>query len=220
MRLLAFGPVVLVLVTIAAVGQNSPPRLSDFQSWDELDISARVTDNVDVSWISQGRFSADYANPATALTGAEVAVALGSHVVVAPSYYYLAFKTTSGKSGHFEVPLFAATLRLAHGRWTLSDRSRFLGAIGGGNNSWLYLNRPRFDYQIGPRRWGASAFVWDEVFYFSLFDGWTRNRAAAGMKKVFNRHWATDLYYLRQDDSKTQPRVINGIGFTVEVRVR
>jgi len=208
------------IASLAAYGQSAATRSSDFQSWDELDVSGRLAKTVDVSWISQGRFSTQFANPATYLSGVEATVGLGSHLFVAPSYYYLAYKTTTGHSGHFQVSMLAATLKVERERWTVSDRSRFLGAIGGGNDFWLYLNRPRIDYSVGSPRWGTSAFLWDEVFYFSVFHGWTRNRSAAGVRKAINKNWAADLYYLRQDDSKTQPQVINGVGATLELRIR
>lgn len=208
------------IISPPASGQSATARLADFQSWDELDVSARLAKSVDVSWISEGRFSAQFANPTTDFSGAEATVGIGSHLLVAPSYYYLAYRTTTGESGHFHIPMLAATLKVARERWTLSDRSRFLGAIGGGNDFWLYLNRPRVDYSVGAPRWGTSAFLWDEVFYFSVFHGWTRNRAAAGVRKAVNKNWAVDLYYLRQDDSKAQPRVINGVGATLELRIR
>lgn len=76
-----------------------------------------------------------------------------------------------------------------------------MGAIGGSDNFWLYVNRPRVDYRLGPPSWGSSLFSWDEAFYFSLFHGWTRSRFAIGTRKAFNHRWAADVYYLRQDDS-------------------
>jgi hypothetical protein len=208
------------IISLSASGQSAATRLSDFQSWDELDVSARLAKNVDVSWISEGRFSTQFGNPATYFSGAEATIGIGSHLLVAPSYYYLAYRTTAGQSGHFHIPMLAATLKVARERWTVSDRNRFLGAIGGGNDFWLYLNRPRVDYTLGSPRWGTSAFLWDEVFYFSVFHKWTRNRSAAGVRKAIHKNWAVDLYYLRQDDSKLQPRVINGVGATLELRIR
>jgi len=220
LRAATLGLCFFTIQSLSAYGQSAATRLSDFQSWDELDVSARLAKTLDVSWVLQGRFSTQFANPATYLSGAEATVGIGSHLLVSPSYYYLAYKTTTGHSGHFQVPILAATLKFGRERWTISDRSRFLGAIGGANDFWLYLNRPRVDYTVASPRWGTSAFLWDEVFYFSVFHGWTRNRSAAGVRKAINRKWAADLYYLRQGDSKTQPRVINGVGVTLELRIR
>jgi len=220
LRATALGLCFHTIVSLPAHGQSASTRLSDFQSWDELDVSARLSKSVDVSWISQGRFSTQFANPATYLSGAEATIDIGSHLLVAQSCYYLAYQTTTGHSGHFQVPMLSATLKFARERWTISDRSRFLGAIGGGSDFWLYLNRPRVDYTVASPRWGTSAFLWDEVFYFSVFHAWTRNRSAAGVRKTISKKWAADLYYLRQDDSKAQPRIINGVAVTLELRIR
>jgi len=103
------------IISLSASGQSAATRLSDFQSWDELDVSARLAMNMDVSWISQGRFSTQFANPATYLSGAEATVGVGSHLLVAASFYYLAYKRTTGHSRHFQVPMLAATLKICAG---------------------------------------------------------------------------------------------------------
>ena len=209
---------VLLLAGIPASGQSSAP-LSDFQSWNEVDVSARVAQHLDAQWVSQGRFSTGYPNPATYLSGVDLKIGVGSHLEVTPSYYYLAFESTSGSKGHFQVPMLAATVRIEHEGWKFSERNRFMGAIGGGREFWIYVNRPRVDWEAS-RKWSASLFAWDEVFYFSLLNKWNRNRFAAGARKAFGERWAADAYYLRQDDSVLQPRRINGLGLTLEVRIR
>lgn len=211
------------VVASAASGQNTRKSASveaDFQSWDELDVSAKVIKNVDASWVSQGRFSTQFPNPETYLSGADLNVSMGSHLVVTPSYYYLAVQTTSGLKAHYQVPMLAGTIKETWEGWTLSDRNRFLGAIGSDGDFWIYVNRPRADYRLGPQKSATSFFVWDEVFYFSIFHGWTRNRFAVGARRAINKQWAADLYYLHQDDGQIQPRAINGVGVTFEFRIR
>ena len=209
---------VLVSATIPAHAQSE--ILSDFQSWDELEVSARLSSNVDFSWVSQGRFSAGYSNPATYLTGGDLKVGAGRYLEITPSYYYLGFITVTDRRGQFQVPMLAGTVRDTWRRWTVGDRNRFMGAIGGGSDFWIYVNRPRIDCSVGSSRLGTSLFAWDEMFYVSLFHQWTRNRFASGIKKSLNERWAAEVYYLRQDDSKFQPRRINGLGITLEVRLR
>ncbi len=219
------GPVIrgfvlcwMLAAVSSASGQNA--ILSDFQSWDEVDFSARLAKNLDASWVSQGRLSTTYPNPETYLSGIDLKVGIGRHLEITPSYYYLGATGLTGRSGHFQVPMLTATVRNTWNRWTMADRNRFLGALGGANNFWIYVNRPRVDYSLPPARWRTSTFVWDEVVYVSLFHERSRNRFASGLRKSFNEYWATDVYYLRQDDSHIQPRRINGLGVTLEIRIR
>ncbi len=210
----------LLLLVATAVGSAQSVKLPDFQNWDELDVSARISRTADLSWVSQGRFSSAYSNPASYLTGADVKVEVARNFEITPSYYYLAYINTADQRGHFQVPMLSATWRDSWGRWTVADRNRFMGAIRGAGDFWIYLNRPRVDYRIGPSRSGMALFAWDEIFYFSVFHGWTRNRLALGIRRMLNERWAADVYYLRQDDNRIQPRDINGVGVTLEVRIR
>ena len=194
--------------------------LGDLQSWDELDVSARVNKTVDFAWVSQGRFSIQYPNPQAFLTGGDLKIGLGHYFEVTPSYYYLGLQSVTGRGGHYQIPMLSATTRVTWKGFTVADRNRFLGALRSDKNFWIYVNRPRVDKSFGPARWGTSAFVWDEIFYFSLFRGWTRNRFAAGVHKQFTENWATDFYYLRQDDNQVQPRAIDGLSVTLELRIR
>ncbi len=57
-------------VTAQAPGPSAPPR-SDFQSWNELDISARLAPVLDVTWDSKVRFSTGLENPAAYIFGAD-----------------------------------------------------------------------------------------------------------------------------------------------------
>jgi Protein of unknown function (DUF2490) len=219
MGLTVFFRCLLATMPIAAYGQSSATPLSDFQSWDEVDVSARASRILDIAWVTQGRFSSGYPNPAAYLSGLDFKLNAGSHFEFTPSYYYAAFRTTSGKKGHVQVPIFAMTMRATRKSWTVSDRNRFLGAIGGGKDFWIYRNRPRVDYNLSAKS-RTTVFVWDEVSYFSLFHRWNRNRFAAGLSKAFNEKWAADIYYLRQDDSVVQPRDMNGLGLTLALRIR
>lgn len=210
----------LLLLSARLTSKAQAVELPDFQNWDELDVSARISKAVDLSWVSQGRFSTAYSNPATYLTGADVKFWAGSHLEISPSYYYLAYINAADRRGDFQVPMLSATWRENWRRWTVADRNRLMGAIGGGNDFWIYLNRPRVDYMVGSSRSATWLFAWDEIFYFSVFHGWTRNRFASGIKKSINERWTADAYYLRQDDSRIQPRDINGVGVTLEIRIR
>jgi hypothetical protein len=195
---------------------------SDWQNWDELDLQTRLSSHLDATWVAQGRFSSRLSNPAVEVLGADFNFEVSKYLVITPSYYWFAFRTASGVEGHGHDPILAATMFAKYGALTMSDRNRFVGALGitGTEDFWIYGNRPRIDYQIGPDSWKTSLFVWDEIFYFSNHNDWTRNRLAIGGRKALNEQTTVNLYYQRQNDGHSSPRVINAVVVLIELRLR
>jgi hypothetical protein len=204
------------------VAQAPIEQGKDQQNWYELDVSTRLTSVLEATWVAQTRFSSRLPNPADYVVGADFNFAVSKWLVVTPSYYYFALRRPSNNTGYGHDPILAATLISKWRALTMSDRNRFIGALGvtGDGNFWVYGNRPRIDYQIGPVQRKASLFVWDEFFYFSNRAGWTRNRFAVGGRKAFSDRIAATLYYQRQTDAYVRPSHINTVGVLFELRLR
>jgi Protein of unknown function (DUF2490) len=147
---------------------------------------------------------------------------VSKHLVITPSYYYFGFRSVAGAKGHGHDPILAATLFSRYGALTISDRNRFIGALGiaGTQDFWVYGNRSRIDYKLGLDDWQTSLFVWEQMFYFSNSGGWTRNRLAIGVRKAFNEGMAINMYYQRQTDGHSSAACINGIVVLIELRLR
>jgi hypothetical protein len=66
---------------------------------------------------------------------------------------------------------------------------------------------------------------WDELdlqtrLFSSNHNGWTRNRLAIGGRKALNERTTVNLYYQRQNDGHSSPRVINAVVVLIELRLR
>ena len=210
---------VLAATTALAV-TAAPAPVTDLQTWNELDLLTRVTPSVDVTWIGRVRLSEELPNPARVVFGTDWNFSLNNIWVVTPSWYYETYRTASGSTAYRRSPIFAVTPTVSFGNWSVSDRNRVGMRIDSRveGSSWFYRNRLRIDYHASVM---PSFFAWDEVFYFSQYDGWTRNRVAVGGQEVFAERFTAQLYYQREDNvAGNQPHCINMVALVLEIRLR
>ena len=138
---------------------------------------------------------------------------------------YFAYKTEATSSKPSSIENYAemeATPRFyGPAKLLLSDRNRGdLGFINGAFQP-RYRNRLKLERTRRLRKeWSLTPYAYAEVFYDWRYNGFTRQRYAAGNVVEFNKRVALDGYYLRQEDSRAKVKGMNVFGLTLEVFLR
>ncbi|MBB5327817.1 DUF2490 domain-containing protein [Tunturiibacter gelidoferens] len=190
----------------------------DNQIWPELDIYNKVGSHLDLTLISQGRFSFDLPNPEIYVFGIDANILVNKYLLITPSYYFYRFDQPAKRLGYGQNPVLAATVEVTKHRYRIDDRNRFVAVIGGGDSFWVYGNRLRIEQKFTRSR--DFVFAWDELFYFSSTGAWQRNRAAVGFHKSFDERLSVEPYFLHQTDGHSRPGDLNTLGIILNVRLR
>ena len=109
----------------------------------------------------------------------------------------------------------------------LSDRNRQDFRFVNGSFSFRYRNRLQFEREFRMLKRSFTPHASVEVFHDSRFDVWNRNRLTAGtqiqLKRGFpllreltpRKQVILDLYYTKQNDSRSDPHHVHAIGATL-----
>lgn len=117
-------------------------------------------------------------------------------------------------------------------KWSiqLTDRNRQDWRWVNGDFSFRYRNRITAEKEF--RVWGRPVTPYGsaEVFYDSRFSTFNRYRFATGVQYTFKKHGSgeplllllrkqrvLDIYYLRQEDTRSQPKHVNAIGISFAI---
>jgi len=150
-------------------------------------------------------------------------IAPDKFLMIRAGYLYNKTAATSSKPASVEnIGVIEATPRYyLPAKVLLSNRNR--GELGfvKGDFQPKYRNRLKLERTSRlQKEWSLTPYAYAEVFYDWRYDGFTRQRYAAGNVLEFNKRVALDTYYLRQEDSRAKVRGLNVIGMTIELYLR
>lgn len=95
----------------------------------------------------------------------------------------------------------------------LTDRNRGeFRSINGKPFDTRYRNRLRLERDLRHGSFTCTPYIFDEIFYDTSYDRWTPNRYGVGIQFPAGRHMVFDPYYMRQNDSQSNPPHLNIIG--------
>jgi hypothetical protein len=200
--------------------QSSLPPEQDTQEWNDFQLSVPVTQEIDFNLLGTLRLGRHISRAVDERIGVGFTLRMGQHLSASPSYLHISVQPFEGRIAFEERVSFPITVRLHLGEFTLSERNLYEHRVRRpGVDSNRYRNKVQLEYPMGPPKMKLSLFVADEVFYDWGANAWVRNRASIGVVKVFNKHLTADLYYLRQNDSHSQPGDLHVIGLALRFRL-
>lgn len=205
-----------VSLAISAFSQEVAKE-SDFQSWNDVQVTVPATKKLDFVLTGTFRFGEDV----TRLVDRRVAVAfnykLTDWLSVQPGYTNIVTDPKVGRNRTENRLSLAATYKFPFKKFTLTDRNLFERRFRSGQNSTRYRNRLQLEIPL-KKFYDTRFFASDEIFYDWSLDKFSRNRFQIGLGKNFTKHFGLDVFYMRQNDGTTRPGDLNVIGTTWKIK--
>jgi uncharacterized protein DUF2490 len=212
--------VCLLLFALTGLASAQIIDRADNQLWNDVQVAVPLTKNIDFNMLGTLRLGRDISRPVDERLGTGFTFRFGQHLQIAPNYLYIGmqpFRNRRVWESRLSLPV---TLRFDVDKFRISDRNTFERRIRRpGINSTRYRNRLQVEHLVGPKEWGLSLYIADEVFYDWSVDRWVRNRFTVGGTKVFNKHFTQDIYYMRQNDGVSIPGDLNVIGTILRIKL-
>ena len=147
------------------------------------------------------------------------------HVILRTGYRYGTSVGSNSEPFKEHRLLTEQTLRqLLPGDLLLSDRNREDFRFLNGDFSFRYRNRVTLEREVHLFKGRTiTPYVSGEIFYDTRYNTWNRNRFAVGVQQSLlrgplrkmllpKRQVTVDLYYMRQNDSRSDTQHVNAIG--------
>jgi len=212
--------ILVVYTTAVAVSQiPAPVDNDDFELWNDVNVSIPVNDMLDIYlpfalWLYNNGTSFGEGRAGGGLT-----FKVNKRLSLATYYQLVRTQNSQGVYRNENRYVVRGGVQFPTKHFGLSHRSQFEFRDRSGNYSWRYRPSITIDRKL-PDKYGKGlkVFVKDEPFYDSVPGRFSRNRFSAGITKALNKNVSLDLYYLRQDDSVSQPHVVHVAGASWKIK--
>jgi hypothetical protein len=216
-----------VLGTQAATAQQPTTRE---ELWPEIDVYIHLKPKVRLfllGTVSKTAEDGEFRNAKGFETqvGAHVDYIPNQHVILRTGYRYGTSLGSTDDPFKEHRLITEQTLRhLLPGNLLLSDRNREDFRFIDGDFSFRYRNRVTLERELYLFKGHTiTPYISGEIFYDTRYHTWNRNRYAVGVQAALRagplrkllmpkRQVILDLYYMRQNDSRSDIQHVNGIG--------
>ena len=226
---LALRLFLFLVVTVAPV-VNAQESSTSNEFWPEIDVYIKVKPKVRIYLIATISKSVEdgeirNAQGFEAQTGVHIDYSPNDHFILRTGYRYGTSVGDSDDSFKEHRIVTEQTLRkMLPGELLLSNRNREDFRFVDGDFSFRYRNRVMIEREVHLFKGRTiTPYVSAEIFYDTRYNAWNRNRFAVGFQQSLRRgplrrmllperQIILDLYYMRQNDSRSETQHVNAIG--------
>jgi hypothetical protein len=208
----------LLLMVFGVAAQELQPE-SDTESWNDISLAVPLSKAVDFNAVLTARFGKNISRVHDARILMGITWKLHPSFSVQPSYTAIRARNALSLFRTEHRLSLRATYRFPIKQFGLSHRSIIERRIRQPLNSWRYRPSVTIEKEL-PKSFLAKSKIYftEEVFYDSLPDRFSRNRASIGFSRVISKKLTLDIYYLRQNDGITRPGDLHVIGTNWRIR--
>jgi Protein of unknown function (DUF2490) len=214
----AFIVTLAIVLNLCAAAASSAQTVADapregLQFWNETQVIMPTNERIDLMLFGVLRMGRNLARPVDERGGAGVALKTNKFLTITPTWLYVAQQPTATSKNIEHRLVFNATFKFPLGKFAFTDRNLIERRLRNGRDDFtMYRNRLQIDHPASLGSFKFRVFVADEVWYDSLQNAWTRNRASAGIIKQFSERFTAEFFYLRQNDGRARPGDAHVIG--------
>jgi hypothetical protein len=199
------------------------------QLWPEVDVYVPLNEKVRLFFLFTVTKAQETRNNTEGQFGAHVDYVVNKRLVLRAGYRY-GFSLTEEDPFTEHRPIAEQTFRQKLPlQILLSDRNREDFRFVNGDFSFRYRNRVMLEREFLLPKRSITPYGSIEVYHDSRFKVWNRNRLTAGiqiqlkkalplLRKVTPRNQIIlDVYYTKQNDSRSQPNHLHAIGTALQI---
>lgn len=216
--------VISLVVSLCAGARAQEQSDTRTEIWSEVDVYVPLNEKLRLFFMVKMNRAEETREDTEITFGAHVDYAVNKRLTLRGGYRYGFSPSDNNPYQEHRIiteQTFRQDLPLAI---VLSDRNREDFRFVNGTFSFRYRNRVKMEREFRAFNRSFTPYGSVEVFYDTRFDVWNRNRLTAGaqvqLKRAFpflreltpRKQVILDLYYTKQNDSRSQPNHVHAIG--------
>lgn len=211
--------VILLTVLISVKAQNNQlVEPDDIQFWNDLQLTVAMSKKVD--FVSQATFR--FGKNVSRLNDARYQIGFvykpNKYWSFQPFYWFIRARNSRSVFQTENRLNLRIGYKFPLKSFGLSHRSWFEYRIRTTGKTWRYRPSLTFEKEL-PKKLNAKFFATEEVFYDSGLDKFSRNRFSIGITKTLTKHFAVDLYFMRQNDGFSRPGDLSVVGTSWKIKL-